>query len=40
MAIQPSDIAFGCIADADGKPRGYFNIGDRTAHAVIPATKP
>lgn len=24
------------IADPQGQPRGYFTIGDRTAHAVIP----
>ena len=28
------------IADADGEPRGYFIIGDRTAHAILPAEKP
>ena len=25
------------IGDADGKPRGYFTVRDREAHAVIPA---
>jgi hypothetical protein len=25
------------ITDADEKPLGYFTIGDRTAHAVIPS---